>query len=149
MTGPPQPLARTSVPVRVSAPRQAASGCWPARSRIVALPAAGDVLPGVVDDVVGAERADQLGVADAAHADDVSAEGLGDLHGERADASRCAVDQHRLAGLHLADVAQALQGGDGGDRHRCGLLDGQAVGLGGSRRSATQASSGKLPVGSA
>ncbi len=41
-----------------------------------------------VDDMVGAERADQLDVADAAHAGDVSAEGLGDLHGERADASR-------------------------------------------------------------
>ncbi len=41
-----------------------------------------------VDDMVGAERADQLDVANAAHAGDVSAEGLGDLHGERADASR-------------------------------------------------------------
>ena len=86
-----------------------------------------------VDDMVGAERADQLDVANAAHAGDVSAEGLGDLHGERADASRCAVDQHRLAGLHLADVAQALQGGDGRDRHRCGLPDGQVDALGGEQ----------------
>ena len=40
---------------------------------------------GVVEDVVGG-RADQLHAADAAHAGDVSAEGLGDLHGEPADA---------------------------------------------------------------
>ena len=49
-------------------------------------------------------------------------------------------------GSHLVDVAQALQGGDGGDRHRCGLLEGRCMALGASRRSATQASSGKLPV---
>src|SRR5680860_812972 len=96
---------------------------------VVALPAAGEVLPGVVDDVAGAERADQLDVAGAAHAGDVGAEGLGDLHGERADASRRAVDQHRVAWLHLADVAQAPQGGDGGDRHRGSLLEGEVGGL--------------------
>ena len=49
-------------------------------------------------------------------------------------------------GWHLVDVAQALQGGDGGDRHRCGLLEGQVDGLGGEQALGDAGSSGKLPV---
>lgn len=47
--------------------------------------------------------------------------------------SRCPVDQHGLAGLHLADIAQALPGGDRGDRHRCTLLEGQGGWAGGEQ----------------
>jgi hypothetical protein len=118
---------------------------------VVALPAAGEVLPGVVDDVVGAEGADQLDVAGAAHAGHVGAEGLGDLHGEGANTSRRAVDQHGLAGLHLADVAQTLKGGDGGERHCGGLLEGEVGGLGceqtlGNTRVLGEAAGGGLGV---
>ena len=52
--------------------------------------------PGVVDDVVGAEGADQVDLRRAAHAGDLGAERLGDLHRERADAAGRADDQHLL-----------------------------------------------------
>ena len=68
---------------------------------VEALSAAGEILASVVDHVVRTEGTDQLDVAGAAHAGDVGAQGLGDLHGERADAPRRTIDQHRVAGLHL------------------------------------------------
>ena len=49
--------------------------------------AVGEVVVGVVDDMVGADRADQIGLAGAAHAGDLGSEGLGQLHGVAADAS--------------------------------------------------------------
>jgi hypothetical protein len=89
------------------------------------------VVVGVVDDVVGADRGDQVGLGRAAHAGDLCTEGLGDLHGERADAARCAGDQHVLAWPEAPGVAQALQGGQPGDRHGGGLGDGEAGRLAG------------------
>jgi hypothetical protein len=47
--------------------------------------------------VGGAERADQVGVAGAAHAGHLGAERPGELHGEGADAARGADDQDLLA----------------------------------------------------
>ena len=54
---------------------------------VVALLGAGEVGPGVVDDVVGAERADQVDVAGAAHTRHLGAERLGELYGEGAHAA--------------------------------------------------------------
>ena len=90
-------------PVGVRARRRCDSRRLPPMSRIdvVAVLAVGEVVAGVVDDVVGAERADQVDLGGAAHAGDLGAERLGDLHGERADASRRADDQHLLPGLDL------------------------------------------------
>ena len=65
---------------------------------VVAL-ASVDVVGRVVDDVVRAEGADQVHLAGAAHAGDFRAERLGDLHGEGADASGGADDQHLVPGL--------------------------------------------------
>ena len=79
---------------------------------VVALARSREILLRVVDHVVGAERAHQLDVARAADAGDFGAEVLGDLHGECADAARCAVDQHLLSRLDAAMVAQALQRGE-------------------------------------
>jgi len=45
------------------------------------LTAVGEVGPGVVDDLVGAERADQIHLPSAAHSSDRCPEGLGELHG--------------------------------------------------------------------
>ena len=47
-----------------------------------------EVLGGVVDHVIGAERTDQVGLRPAAHAGDLGAERLRDLHGERAHTAR-------------------------------------------------------------
>jgi hypothetical protein len=87
--------------------------------------AVGDVLAGVVDDRVGADRSDQFGLGCAAHAGDLGAVGLGHLHRERADASSCADDQDPLAGLDSALVANSLQRGAGRDRNNGGFFEGQ------------------------
>jgi hypothetical protein len=54
---------------------------------VVALPAAGEVLLGVVDDVLCPERPDQLDVPGAGDAGDIGPERLGDLDGKRPDAA--------------------------------------------------------------
>jgi hypothetical protein len=67
----------------------------------------------VVDHVVRADGPDQVHLRGAAHAGDFGAVGLGDLHGERPDAARCADDQDLLPGLYMAVVADSLQCGQG------------------------------------
>ena len=90
----------------------------------------GEVLRRVVDDVRGAERAHQLDVARAAHPGDLGAQRRRDLDGVRADPAAGPVDEHPLAGLHLAHVPDPAQGRRRrhGDRGR--LLEGQARRLG-------------------
>ena len=90
---------------------------------VVALAPRREVLAGVVDDVVGADGADQLHVPGAGHAGDLGTERLGDLHGERAHAARRPVDQDLLSGLDLAVVAKELEGGRGGDADGRRLLE--------------------------
>ena len=98
--------------------------------QVVALITAGEVLLRVVDDVVCADRSDQVHLRRAAHAGHFCAERLGDLHRERADASPRAVDQDLLAGLDLALIAKTPQGGEPGQRNCCGLLERDAGWLG-------------------
>src|SRR5579864_17320 len=69
---------------------------------VVALLALREVFLGVIDDMVGADRADHVHVPGAAHSGDVSAECLGDLDGERPEATRRTVDQDPVTGLDLA-----------------------------------------------
>ena len=97
--------------------------------QVIARATGGEVLPRVVDDVVGPDRADQLHVLRAGHAGDLGAEGFRDLHGERADPARRAVDQDGLAGLDLARVAEQLEGRRRGHPDRGRLLEGQVGGL--------------------
>jgi hypothetical protein len=89
---------------------------------VVALPAVGGVLAGVVDDVVGTQRPDRLDLRRPAHAGDLGSVRLGDLDGEAAHPARGADDQHPLAGPHLPVVVHRLQGGEPGDRRGRGLL---------------------------
>jgi hypothetical protein len=77
---------------------------------VVAPAIAGEVFPGVVDDVIRADRPDELNVSCAAHAGHVRAERLGDLYGERAHATRRAVDQDMLSWLYPRHVTQAHEG---------------------------------------
>src|SRR5206468_8923236 len=76
---------------------------------IEALPTLGEVLLRVVDDVVCADRSDQVHGPRAAHAGHLGAEGLGDLHGERPHASRRADDQHLVSRRDPTVIAQTLQ----------------------------------------
>ena len=92
---------------------------------VVALGPGGEVDLRVVDDVVGADRADQLDVLRAADPGHLGAERLGDLHGERAHATGSAVDEDLLTGLDLAVVAQELERGRGGHADRGRLLEGE------------------------
>ena len=119
------PPTMTSVPRGVRARRSSRQRPVAAdvEDDVVALPAAGEVLAGVVDDVVGAEGADQVHLRRAAHAGDLGAERLGDLHGERADAARRADDQHLLPGLDPSLVAQACSAVQAGDRDGGRLLE--------------------------
>jgi hypothetical protein len=93
--------------------------------------AVGEVVPGVVDDVVGAQGSHQVELRGAGHAGDVGPECLGELHGVAADTTGRADDQHRLSRLDAADVAQRLQGGARGDRHHRCLFEGNVHGLAG------------------
>ena len=97
---------------------------------VVAPAAPGEVLAGVVDDVVGAERPDQLQVPGAAHPGHLGAEPLGQLDGEGADAARRPDDQDLVARLDPSLVAQALQGGQGGQRDGRRLLEAEVGRLG-------------------
>jgi len=85
----------------------------------------GDVLAGVVDDVVGPERADQLQLPGAGHAGDPRAERLGELDRVRPHPAGRPEDQHPLTRLDLANVAERLEGGEPGDGHDRRLLEGQ------------------------
>ena len=73
---------------------------------VVALRAFGEVVLGVVDDVIRAERAHELHIAGAADAGHLGAERLGDLHGVCADAAGGAVDEHLLPGGDVTVIAQ-------------------------------------------
>src|SRR5918996_2276486 len=64
---------------------------------VIMFPALGEVLPLVVDDAVGTQRACDVHLAGTAHGGDLRAQHLGDLHGESADAARCAEDEHLVA----------------------------------------------------
>ncbi len=112
----------------VSAPRSFGEGqaAHVVEDHVVPRRPGGEVLLRVVDDVRGAERAHQLDVARAAHARDLGAERRRDLDRERADPAAGPDDEHPLARLHLAHVADPAQRGRRrhGDRGR--LLEGQA-----------------------
>ncbi|HTE60529.1 MAG TPA: hypothetical protein VK631_09275, partial [Solirubrobacteraceae bacterium] len=75
--------------------------------------------------MIGPDRPHQVQLRRAAHAGDLRSGCLGDLHGERPDPARRTDDQHVLAGLDAPAVAEGLQGGEGGDRNRGRLLEGQ------------------------
>jgi len=95
--------------------------------------APGEVVAGVVDDVIGAEGPDQVHLGRATHAGDRGTEGLGDLDRERPHAARGADDQHLLSWLHLGAVSHALHRGDPGDGNRRSLLEGEVCRLAGKQ----------------
>ena len=74
---------------------------------VVAPPPVGDAVPGVVDDLVRADRPDEVGLRRAAHTGDVRPECLGELDGVRDDTAGRADDQHALPGWTLPTSRRA------------------------------------------
>ena len=96
-----------------------------------------DVLRLVVDDLVGAEAADEVRLGGAGHGGEhPRAEGLGQLHGGGADAAGRALHEDGLAGLHGAAPHEAVvgggedhaQGGRLGERETVGYRHGLGLG---------------------
>jgi hypothetical protein len=135
---PPIHRPRTSLPTITSVPR---GGKGPPQlgQRTVAggvqdeVPAprpVGDVGAGVVDDLVGTDRPDQLQLGRAGHPGDVGAERLGELHLERPHAACRPDDQDPLPRLQLADIPKPLEGGEAGDGDGRGVLEAEVGRLG-------------------
>ena len=95
------------------------------------VPAAGlgEVVGRVVDDVVGADRPDELEVARAGDGRDLGTERFRDLDRERADPARGAVDEDRGPRPDVGVVAECLEGDEAGHRHGGGRLEGEVGGL--------------------
>src|SRR5215208_5301744 len=119
-------------PPRSEGPPEACQRRVPAdvQDQIVALIALGEVLAGVVDDVIRTDGSDHLHLRGAAHAGDVRAERFGYLHSVGAHSSRRTDEQHFLPRTHLSVVAQGLQGGRAHDGYHRRLLEGEVCRLG-------------------
>src|SRR5215204_6238381 len=98
---------------------------------MVALIALGEVLAGVVDDMIRPDRSDHLHLLGAANAGYVRSERLGDLHSVGPHSSRGTDDKHFLPWLYLSLIAQGLQGGRPHDGYHRRLLEGEVRRLGG------------------
>src|SRR5439155_5015383 len=77
----------------------------------------------VINDLIGADRADHLDILRTAYASHLRAECLRDLHRERAHTARRAVDQDLLPGVNLPLVAKTLQRSECRHRYRRRLLE--------------------------
>ena len=86
-----------------------------------------EILARVVDDFIGAQPADEVGVGCAADSDDVRAEVLRDLHGEVPDPARGAGDQDALARAKARLVDDRLQCRSRRDRQCGGLIEAEVV----------------------
>ncbi len=85
--------------------------------------ACGEVFARVIDNVVGAERAEQLDVTCAADCGHLRAKGLGNLDGEGGDSASAAVDEDSLIGLQMTFVAQGYQRSYRSDRNSGGMFE--------------------------
>src|SRR4029453_7340224 len=104
-----------------------------------------EILSGVVDDMIRTKGLNQLRVARAAHTSDVSAEGLGNLHGECPHTSCRPIDQDLVVRLNPTSVAQALQSPESRDRNCSGLDERHPFGLRTTIDSRAHAYSAKAP----
>src|SRR5438132_719476 len=84
---------------------------------VITLHARGEILPGVVDDLVGADTSHHVDISGAAYAGYMGPERLCDLHSEGTDPSRRSVDENLLTALDPAAIAEPLQRGEAHDRY--------------------------------
>ena len=97
---------------------------------VVLVVAAREILKGVIDGAIRADGLHKCHVTRAADASEMCAEPFTNLHGKRADATRCPNDEHALSGLHTATVPKPLQSRDARDRSRSRLFKAQPLRLG-------------------
>jgi hypothetical protein len=84
--------------------------------------AAAEAVACVVDDLVRADRSNEVELRGGARAGDGGAEGFRDLYGEVADAPGRAQNEHLRTGADAGHVTQRLQGRARRDRHGRRLL---------------------------
>jgi len=82
----------------------------------------GEILFGVVNDVICAYRARHLQIPRAAHGSHFRSKRLGNLHCKRTHPARRSVDQNFLPWLNMPLIAQALQGSEGCRGHSRSFL---------------------------
>src|SRR5205814_10299239 len=82
-------------------------------NQVITLPTLGEILLRVINDLICAERSDDVDIPRTADAGHICPERLGDLHSERAHASRRPVNQDFLPRLKLSLVTKTLQRGVG------------------------------------
>lgn len=91
-----------------------------------------DVAVGVLGPVIDgrcAQLADEIQAAGRAGGINVSAPGLGDLHGDLSDAARAAMDQYLLAGMDIGSIDQSFPGRDEHQGQGCRFTHAQCAGL--------------------
>lgn len=96
---------------------------------IVALATLGEVLLGVINDAVGAERSDHiqfLRVVDAGHIRSVR---FGKLYGESTHTTTSTIDQDLLSWRYPSLILKVLQGDESGGGYGRGLIERDVVGL--------------------
>src|SRR5580704_7951864 len=86
-----------------------------------------DIGGGVIDDLVGADRAHVVDVGSRGGGDDRCALPVCELDRERSDATRAALDEDALAGLEVRAAEEREPGGDAADMQGRSLLEGDAV----------------------
>src|SRR5437660_8683926 len=91
-------------------------------NQIITLPTFGEILLGVINDVICADGPDRVHVPRTAYASNLCAKRFGDLHSERTHASGRTVNQDLLPRLNLSLVAKPLQCGECCHRYRSRLL---------------------------
>src|SRR5947209_2652198 len=116
------------------------------KNEIVALRAPGEILVGVINDSIRADRSHRVHTLRTAYAGYVCAERLGDLHGERTHSSRRTIDQDLLPRLNPPLVAKTLQCGECRHRYRSCLLKRHVLWLAGQCRLGSTSILGKGPT---
>src|SRR4051812_9455224 len=96
--------------------------CVGRKNQIITLPAFGEILLSVVNDMVCANRSRRVHLGYAAHGRNLSPEGFSDLNCKCADATRRAIYQHLLARLNLSLITKRLQSSERRHWDRCSLL---------------------------
>src|SRR5579884_2260578 len=112
------------------------------KHQVVSLPTLCEVLSGVVEYPIGAERAHQFAISGAAHGGHLTAERLGDLNREGADTPGSAVDENPTAGLEPALVAQPLERRQAGDGYGRRLFEREPSGFAGQYLGGREAGQG-------
>jgi hypothetical protein len=96
---------------------------------IVTLATLGEVLLGVIDDLVCAERTDHVQFPRAVQAGHVRSERLGKLHGEATHTATRAIDQDPLSWPYPSLIAKTLEGDECGGGYGRGLFKREVVRL--------------------